>query len=126
MSRLIPVVFVVILVRASGVSQTKFSWQWHDTACDQKMTFCWYGPFKDNSDEVNAWGNQWVSQDHAEKPLEWNSEVRCIKARHLCIVARNQRMWAGTTLTNIDLYSVTEWSDYQIRADEEEGRTASS
>ena len=48
-------------------------------ACDAALTFCWYGPYSDGSDEVEAWGNHWVAQDASEKALEVNTELRCVK-----------------------------------------------
>jgi hypothetical protein len=96
----------------------KYSWQWKDTSCNYAMTFCWYGPYKDNSDESNAWGNQWVSHDKDEKALRQVVEIRCLKSLGLCIHARNQII-GRKPLTNIDLYYVREWSDSQIRADME-------
>jgi hypothetical protein len=96
----------------------KYSWQWKDTSCNYAMTFCWYGPYTDNSDEATAWGNQWVSHDKDEKVLRQVVEIRCLKSLGLCIHARNQNI-GSKLMTNIDLYHVREWSDFQIRADME-------
>jgi hypothetical protein len=98
-------------------SQRKYPWQWKGANCTQWMTFCWYGSDLVTNPEVTAYGNRWVSQDKEEKPFEWVTEVRCVKAQHLCILARNQRISStDVTATNIDLYYVQERSDYQIRA----------
>jgi hypothetical protein len=110
---------LLLIFAVAASAQTRYSWQWKDTDCDYHMTFCWDGPFADNSDEVTAWGNHWVSQDKNEKPLEWVTEVRCVKSQRVCILARNQTIGGGGPRTNIDLYIVREWKDYQIRADEE-------
>jgi hypothetical protein len=91
-------------------------------ACNQRMSFCWFGPYSDNSDEVQAWGNHWVSQDKTEKPLEQVVEVRCIKALKICIVAHNQRLFTES-MTAIDIYYVTRWDDVQVNAKEEHGIT---
>src|SRR5215475_6806981 len=118
--RVLVLVFLGAVSAASAVGQARYPdpWQLNGKACDN---FCWNGPYSDNSDEVRAWGNQWVSENRSEKPLEWVTNVRCIKAQHLCIVARNQALSSGGTMTNIDLYSVREWSNYQVRANEEWG-----
>jgi hypothetical protein len=106
---------------ASGQTKAatnKYSWQWKDTSCNHEMTFCWYGSYADKSDEVTAWGNQWVSHDKDEKVLRQVVEIRCLKSLGLCIHARNQNI-GSKLVTNIDLYYVHEWSDFQIRADME-------
>src|ERR1700674_5147727 len=80
-------------------------------SCNENMTFCWY------SDEVDAWGTAWKSDDPAEKSLQQVTEVRCVQKLHVCIKARNQKSslleWS---VTNIDLYSVRSWDDTQVRA----------
>lgn len=98
-------------------SPRKYPWQWKDTNCTQMMTFCWYDSNLVTNPEVIAYGNRWVSQDKEEKPIEEVTEVRCIQALHVCILARNQKnLFTDRTYTNIDLYYVKEWSEYQIRA----------
>ena len=89
----------------------KYPWQAYNTSCTATGTFCWF------SDEVIASGNHWVSQDKEEKPFEWVTGIRCIQSLHLCILARNQKgLFGSGTVTNVDLYYVKEWSEYQIRA----------
>jgi hypothetical protein len=79
--------------------------------CNEKRTFCWH------SDEVEAWGELWKSDDPSKKPLEQVTEVRCVKKLHVCIKARNQQRHFGLpSLTNIDLYNVRSWDHTQIRA----------
>jgi hypothetical protein len=79
--------------------------------CDKYMKFCWY------SDEVDAWGTLWRSDDSTEKSLEQVTEVRCVKRLHVCIKARNQKVGAGfLSATNIDLYNVREWNETEVRA----------
>lgn len=94
------------------------------TNCDHRMTFCWYGPYDDGSDEADAYGRRWTTSDNTEKALEWNTALRCLKSRHLCILARNQALLGSETMTAIDLYDVTEWSDFEIKADSEANRPA--
>jgi hypothetical protein len=101
------------VVAASGQSQ-KYPWQSGDTPCNETMTLCWYGVEDVSGPEVTAYGNQWVTQDKDERPLEWVTEVRCLQKMRVCILARNQKIGRGSH-TNIDLYGVEEWSDYQIR-----------
>jgi hypothetical protein len=114
------VVMAVILFASTAWAQgspKKYPWQEKDTNCTHGMTFCWYGSDLVADPEVTAFGPRWVSQDKEEKPLEWVSAVRCVKALHICILARNQKLlFGGGTMTNIDLYHVQEWSEYQIRA----------
>jgi len=79
--------------------------------CNKSMTFCSY------SDEVDAWGTIWKSDDLSEKSLEQVTEVRCVQRLHVCIKARNQKLPSGSsTATNIDLYNVRSWNDTEIRA----------
>jgi hypothetical protein len=93
----------------------KYLWQEGDTGCDKTMSFCWYGAELVSDPQVTAYGNRWVSQDKEEKPFEWITEVRCVRELHVCILARNQKVMNGSR-TNIDLYRIEEWNDYQIRA----------
>jgi hypothetical protein len=98
-------------------SPKKYPWQEKDTNCTHGMTFCWYGSDLVADPEVTAFGPRWVSQDKEEKPFEWVSAIRCVKALHICILARNQKLlFGGGSMTNIDLYHVQEWSEYEIRA----------
>jgi hypothetical protein len=86
-------------------------------ACNDTMTFCWYGPYQDGSDDVTAWGTVWKSDDANEKSLEYVTEVRCIKRLRVCINARNQKGFFDIPrLTNIDLYNVRSWNNTEIRA----------
>jgi hypothetical protein len=81
------------------------------------MTFCWYGPYSDQSDEVDAWGNHWVSEDKTESPLEWVTEVRCVRRLDVCILARNQSpSHTDRHITNVDLYKVSRWDRNQVTA----------
>jgi hypothetical protein len=98
----------------------KYPWQDGDTSCTKWMTFCWFGSETVSDPEVAAHGNRWISQDKDENPLEWVTEVRCIQKLHACILARNQRVLNGT-VTNIDMYRVEEWSNYQVRSVGESG-----
>lgn len=93
----------------------KYPWQFEDTNCDKTMSFCWYGAEIVSDPEVSAYGNRWTSQDKDEKPLESVTQVRCVQALHVCILARNQKIGNGSR-TNIDLYRIEEWNNYQIRA----------
>jgi hypothetical protein len=93
----------------------KYPWQHGDTHCNETMTFCWYGPEEFSDGQVTAYGQRWVAQDNAEKPFEWITEVRCVKEFNICILARNQKVF-NRTVTNIDLYRIQEWSQFQIRA----------
>jgi hypothetical protein len=93
----------------------KYLWQEGDTGCDKTMSFCWYGAELVSDPEVIAYGNRWASQDKEEKPFEWITEVRCVQQLHVCILARNQKIMNGSR-TNIDLFRIAEWSDYEIRA----------
>jgi hypothetical protein len=111
------VVLVFVLFALTAWTQEhpkKYPWQSGDTPCTEWMTFCWYGSEIVSDPEVTAYGNRWVTQDKDERPLEWVTEVRCIQKMRFCILARNQKIGRGSH-TNIDLYSVEEWSDYQIR-----------
>ena len=105
-----------ILLSLSGVGIAQ-----PQDACNKGLTFCWLGPYSDNSDEAQAWGNRWVSQDKAEKPLEQVVEVRCLKAFEICIVAHNQLFFSYKRLTSIDIYRVSVWNENQINAKEEHG-----
>lgn len=98
-------------------SSTKYPWEWKNTNCTEWLSFCWYGSDLVKDPEVIAYGNRWVSQDREEKPFEWVTEVRCVQIQHLCILARSQEnVFTHNTETNIDLYFVQDWSDFQIRA----------
>jgi len=112
---------LAVLLLASEVwsqgNAKKYLWQEKGTNCNFGMTFCWFGADSVTDPEVTAYGTRWVSQDKDEKPFEWITEVRCIQSLHLCILARNQKNpFAHGSLTNMDLYYVKEWSEYEIRA----------
>lgn len=83
--------------------------------CNERQTFCWYGPYPDGSDEVNAWGNVWITSDPTEKALKQITEVRCIKRLRICIKARNQPLLGGS-MTNIDIYNVRSWTNSRVEA----------
>lgn len=89
--------------------------------CDKETTFCWYGPYADGSDEVEAWGDYWVSQDATEKPLEYSSEVRCIKRLKVCAWAQNSVL-LGRNITKVEILPINRWSDQQVNADGEQGQ----
>ena len=85
--------------------------------CHDMGTFCWYGSDIVSDPEVTANGRERVHQGKDEKPFEWVTEVRCVQVLHTCIVARNQKLVFGDgTQTDIDLYKIKEWSNFQIRA----------
>src|SRR6266436_8374295 len=86
--------------------------------CNKAVTFCWYGPYADGSDEVDASGNRWRSDDSSEKPLEMNSAIRCVKRLHVCLKAESHDV-GGRTMTKIDILPVTRWDSEQITADGE-------
>ena len=114
----ISLILAIVLFSSFAWSQStpkKYPWQDGDAPCDKTMSFCWYGAEIVSDPEVTAYGNRWVAQDKEEKLLEWITEVRCLQTLHACILARNQKIGNGS-LTNIDIYRVEEWSDYQIRA----------
>jgi hypothetical protein len=112
-------ILIVLWLASSACAQNapkRYPWQADNSDCDKYLTFCWYGADVVSDPEVRASGNRWVSQDKEEKPFEWVTEVRCVKQLRVCILARNQKLIFGGTATNIDLYFVQEWSDFQIRA----------
>src|SRR5579884_3776618 len=92
---ILALISLCILASAQSKGQDKTD------ACDKGLTFCWYGPYSDGSDEVEAWGNHWVPQDASEKPLEVNTEVRCVKRLRICIKAGSQTLF-GRTVTRVD------------------------
>jgi len=110
---------ILVFVLFASVAWTqdhpkKYPWQSGETPCNESMSFCWLGLETVSDPEVTAYGNRWVTQDKDERPLEWVTEVRCIQKMRVCILARNQKIGRGSH-TNIDMYPVEEWSDYQIR-----------
>jgi hypothetical protein len=117
MFNLISVLFILSVWSFPQASH-KPSWQTKDTNCNENMTLCWYGAEQVSDPEVIAYGQRWNTLDKEEKPLEWVTEVRCLREKHMCILARNQHV-LGITRTNIDLYQIQEWSELQIRAVEE-------
>jgi hypothetical protein len=115
----VTMVLVVLLFTSAAWTQNarkKYPWQANNTNCNATFTLCWYGAGEVSDPEVTAWGNRWVTQDKEEKPFEWITEVRCVQKQHLCIFAHNRGFGVGKSRTEIDLYQVQEWSDYQIRA----------
>jgi hypothetical protein len=105
----------VATITSPQSQQQKYPWQSADTKCDKTFTFCWYGVEDVSDPQVTAYGNRWTTLDKDEKGFEWITEVRCLKDSKLCILARNQKVMNGST-TNIDLYRIEEWSNYEIRA----------
>lgn len=89
------------------------------TQCNKLQTFCWYGPYPDNSDEVSVSGDRWVSSDKKESPLEFVTAIRCVKSLKICINARNLEL-LGKRITVVDLFYVSKWSSVQIEATREE------
>jgi hypothetical protein len=113
---IVTLAFLLLLVPTTFAQSNKA-----DHPCDKYMKFCWYGPYQDGSDEVDAWGTLWKSDDPTEKSLEQVTEVRCVKKLHICIKARNQKVtFLDSSVTNIDLYNVRSWDNTQIRAVMEE------
>jgi hypothetical protein len=106
--------FVATIASPQPQQRQKYPWQDADMNCNKTVTFCWYGVEDVSDPQVMAYGNRWTSQDKEEKPLEWITEVRCVKDLNLCILARNQKMMNGSQ-TNIDLYRIEDWSTVQIR-----------
>ena len=127
MTKITTALLIVLLFTSVAWAQgapKKYPWQAAGTNCTTGMTFCWYGSDEVVDPEVIAYGSRWVSPDKDEKPFEWVTEVRCIQTLHICIVARNQKLpFSGETMTNIDLYQIKEWSEFQIRAVEENDRS---
>jgi len=87
--------------------------------CDKEMNFCWYDPYPDGSDEVEAWGDRWISQDKNEKNFEISSEIRCVKKLGVCMYASSQLVFGSKRITKIDLLQITRWDNNQITADGE-------
>src|SRR5437588_747050 len=75
--------------------------------CDRAMTFCWYGPYKDGSDEVKAWGKRWLDKEQ-NKSLDFPTALRCIKRINTCIKAENVT-FSGVTTLRIELLPVKSW-----------------
>jgi len=96
-----------LILAASSVGQT----QKHDP-CDPQMTFCWYGPYDDGSDEVDAWGQNWTAQDASEKPLKVPTAIRCVKRLHVCLKSNTHDI-GGKTMTRIDILPVRSWNAQQ-------------
>ena len=93
--------------------------QTKQNACNRSLTFCWYGPYSDGSDEVEASGDRWTPQDSSEKPIEWPSDVRCVKRYGICIEA-NSRGGLGKTIATIDIFPVTRWDSQQVNAERDD------
>jgi hypothetical protein len=112
-------VLIVLLFASAAWAQNapkRYPWQSNNTSCNATFTLCWYGSDEVSDPEVTAYGNRWVTQDKNEKPFEWITEVRCLQKLHLCIFAHNRGFGVGKSRTEIDVYHVEEWSEYQIRA----------
>jgi hypothetical protein len=73
----------------------------HD-ACDQQVTFCWYGP----NDKVEAWGENCAVQDSSEKPLSVLTAIKCVKRLHVC-QSQPPTPIGGKTMTWIDILLVS-------------------
>jgi hypothetical protein len=82
--------------------------------CSADLSFCWTG------DQVEVFGDHWISQAAREKSLEYNSSVRCVKSLNLCVYA-NSREFMGRRVTKSELYSVTKWDNLQVQAESMEG-----
>jgi hypothetical protein len=87
--------------------------------CDKAVSFCWYGPYKDGSDEVQAWGKRWFAKEQ-DKTLDFSTAFRCIKRRGVCIKAENVT-FSGGTILRIEILPVMSWTSEQVNA---EGETA--
>jgi hypothetical protein len=86
--------------------------------CDKEVTFCWYGPYKDGSDEVKVWGHHWIPNDQS-KPIDFRTAFRCVKRLHICMKAEDVILSGTTTILRIQLLPVTKWAAEQITADGE-------
>jgi hypothetical protein len=113
--RLILNIALFAFLASSQNTAKKYPWQREDTSCDKTMSFCWYGSEIVSDPEVTAYGNRWVAQDKEEKPIEWVTQVRCIKGLKICILARNEKVLNGSR-TNTDIYRIESWDNNQIRA----------
>jgi hypothetical protein len=84
------------------------------------VTFCWYGPYEDGSDEVTAWGEKWAPpQDSAEKVMDVHTAIRCVKKMKVCLKSATHNI-GGKPITNIEILPVKSWSAQQITADMED------
>jgi hypothetical protein len=108
-------VLFVLSAWLSPQADHKPSWQTKETNCNESMTLCWYQAEQVSDPEVIAFGQRWNTQDKDEKPLEWVTEVRCMREKHMCILAQSKHV-LGIARTTIDLFVVEEWTDFQIRA----------
>jgi hypothetical protein len=87
--------------------------------CDQQGTFCWYGPYTDGTDEVDAWGETWIPQDSSEKTLHVITGIRCVKKLRVCLKSSGHDV-AGKVVTHIEILPIRDWSLQQISADMED------
>ena len=85
--------------------------------CDKAMTFCWYGPYKDGSDEVKVWGHHWIANDQS-KPIDFRTAIRCVKRLHVCMKAEDVT-FSGNTIMRIEVLPVTSWTAVQVKAEGE-------
>lgn len=118
MERLMVIALISVLFGASLAVNGQTSIHQSDP-CDKETTFCWYGPYQDGSDEVDAWGDRWVAQDKSEKSLEISTAIRCVKRIGLCIYASSQIVLGSRRVTKVDLLPITRWDNAQITADGE-------
>jgi|SRR5215472_7712151 len=123
-------VIVVLLASLAALGQNvqkRYRWQhvFKDQnnavdPCDYQVTFCFHGPYRDGSDEIDAWGNRWVSESGTPKlPGQEVTEVRCLKARQLCILAHSILV-ASLPRTEIELYRVKNWNTSEVQASSED------
>jgi len=112
------VLAALLLCKATFAGQTKSS-NHQKNPCDQETNFCWYGPYDDGSDEVEVWGDRWVTQDQKDKPLEISTAIRCVKKMGVCIYAGSQIVFGSRRITKIVLLHITRWDSNQISADGE-------
>jgi hypothetical protein len=110
----VAVVFCFLFLTAPSFGQAHK----HDP-CDQEMTFCWYGPYNDGSDEVTAWGEKWKPQDSSEKAMDVHTAIRCVKRLGVCLESKTHNMF-GKFITSIEILPVQSWSAQQITADMED------
>jgi hypothetical protein len=82
------------------------------------MTFCWYGPYTDGSDEVDAWGQRWVPKESSETTIEASTAIRCLKNLKICIQSSSHTI-GGKTRVNVEVLPVTRWDSQQVMADGE-------
>lgn len=107
---------LLVFIATSGAQERRSAQPSEPDACDQRLTFCWYG------EEVEAWGHRWAPQDPSEKPIEMSVDVRCIKSLRICAKARAFSM-GGKIEASVEILPVTRWTPDQITADGESAGT---